>query len=438
MNSHQIVDLAVLGVLIFCAVKGASRGLLSQLAWVVALLLCFKFAGKLAPAIEPMIGVAPPLKQWIAMLVVYLGLCLLSFVAAGMLSSWMEKAKVIDFDKHLGGLLGFVKGVVICMTAMFFAITMSEPMRQIVSKTYSGYAAATILNHSQYLIPLLPEHSVQTVQKVIDEFNRRLQPLGDDLGGATPADPNVFGDPETENGNEDMFDLTKLLPRRNDPDGANSGSSKAPPTDPEGPSLQDLLSQVPGKLRNELTQKAINTLQNSTPEEKQRLLEQLSDNVPENAGAILSDFFRSTAPGSGQGTGSRDLAGTPGSSSGTGSKSNSSPRSSPALPTGSAQLGRTESTLLNEIAEIYNQRTDIAANTKKYLAGVPASVQRRVLEDWHADALGLNDDPDPTTDVNTRLDDRILRQLSRSGISLNNLDRSLRDRLSESMGYDRR
>ena len=58
MNAHQIVDLIVLGVLLFCAVRGATRGLLSQLAWVVALVLCFKLSGKLAPVIEPMIGAA--------------------------------------------------------------------------------------------------------------------------------------------------------------------------------------------------------------------------------------------------------------------------------------------------------------------------------------------------------------------------------------------
>ncbi|MFN9720454.1 MAG: CvpA family protein [Planctomycetota bacterium] len=430
MNPHQIVDLAVLGVLIFCAVKGASRGLLSQLAWVVALLLCFKFAGTLAPAIEPMIGVAPPLKQWIAMLLVYVGLCLLSFIAAGMLSSWMEKAKVIDFDKHLGGVLGFVKGIVICLTAMFFAITMSEPMRQIVSKTYSGYAAATILHHSQYLIPLLPEHSVPTVQKVIDEFNRRLQPIGDDLGGATPADPGDFGYPAAD-GIEEPFDLTRLLPTRD-------RSMKSEGTDLQvesetGPNLQDLLREVPSALRRELTQKALDTLANSTVEEKQRLLDQLSNNVPEDAAAILKEFFRSTT-GSGQGIVTEKQADT---------RSLKRDSSLPARPPSNGrgttvQLGRTESGLLNEIAEIYSQRSDIVANTKQHLAGVPASVQRQVLEDWHSDALGLIDDPDRSTDVNTRLDDRILRQLRRAGISLNGLDRDLRDRLSDSMGYDRR
>lgn len=413
MNSHQIVDLVVLAVLLYCAVKGASRGLLSQLAWVVALLLCFKFSGQIAPAIEPMIGVAPPLKQWIAMLLVYVGLCGVSFVAAGMLSSWMEKARVIDFDKHLGLVLGFVKGVVICMTGMFFAITMSEPMRQIVSKTYSGYAAAVILNNSQYLIPLLPENTVATVRNVIDEFNRRLQPGADDLKGATPADPESFGydsfiGSDKKDDQREGFDLSQLLPgssTSSDPESRNSNGA-----DPEAgaPSLQDLLSQVPSQLRRELTQQAVDRLRDSSAAEKQRLLDQLSRTVPEDASSVLSDFFRSS-----------------GSTTGGQGSTNSAP------PLSSGSLGRTETTLLNEIAGIYSQREDINLNTRKYLAGVPSAVQRRVLEDWHADAMGLNADPDPSTDINTRLDDRIVRQLSTAGISLDRLDRDLRSRLSD-------
>lgn len=412
MNSHQIVDIVVLAVLLYCAVKGASRGLLSQLAWVVALLLCFKFSGKLAPAIEPMIGVAPPLKQWIAMLVVYVGLCGLSFVAAGMLSSWMEKARVIDFDKHLGGVLGLVKGVVICMTGMFFAITMSEPMRQIVSKTYSGYAAAVVLNNSQYLIPLLPEHTVPTVQNVIDEFNRRLQPGIDDLNGATPADPREFGDDLLlgSGDDKDAINFSGWFGSRDEgPSETQENPTPESPTSPAtAPSLQEILSQVPAQLRRELNQKAMDTLRNSSPEEKEQLLQQLSNSLPENAGSILSSFFRTAPEAGGQGTGASTRPATP--------------------------LGRTETTLLNEIAGIYSQRNDIAANTKRYLAGVPSQVQRRVLEDWHADAIGLASDPDPSTNVNTRLDDRILRQLDKAGISLDRLDRDLKSRLTEALG----
>jgi membrane protein required for colicin V production len=407
MNPHQIVDLAVLAVLLYCAVKGASRGLLSQLAWVVALLLCFKFSGTLAPAIEPMIGVDPPLKQWIAMLAVYVGLCGVSFVAAGMLSSWMQKAKIIDFDRHLGGILGLVKGVVICMTAMFFAITMSEPMRQIVSKTYSGYAAAVILHNSQFLIPLLPENTVARVRNVIDEFNRRLQPGSDDLNGATPASPDTFGSDTIagSNGASDSgFDLSELFPGRTS--GSGSDGSDIQPVS-AAPSLRDLLSQLPAQLQRELTQQAIDKLRNSTADEKRRLSDQLGSTDPEDAKAVLSEFFQSSGPLSGQGTGT-------------------------APP--STQLGRTETTLLNEIEGIYGRRYDIVANSKRHLAGVPGVVQRRVLEDWHADAMGLNSDPDPATDRNTPLDVRIVRQLSKAGIALERLDRDLRTRLSEVTG----
>ena len=404
MTAHSIVDLVALAILLYCAVKGASRGLLSQLSWVIALLLCFKFSGTLAPRIEPMIGVAPPLKQWLAMLAVYVGLCGVSFVVAGMLSSWMAKAKIIDFDKHLGGILGFVKGVIICMTIMFFAITMSVPMRNTVSQTYSGYAAAIILHNSRHLIPLLPENAVPTVRNVIDNFNKSLQPGTDDLSGATPSEAGTFGSGSPANGGSGL-DLSGLFPNglRGGSSTAGSGTDSTLSTGKE-PSLKDLLSQVPASLREKLNNEAMDILRNSSAEEKQRLLNQLGDSVPQNAGSILADFLRGSTETNGQGGAGSSI---------------------------STQLGPHESSLLNEIAGIYSQRNDIIAKSKQYLAGVPNDVQRRVLQDWHADAMGLNNDPDPGTDVNTRIDDRIVRQLNRADISLDRLDRDLRTRLSQ-------
>ena len=411
MTSHSIVDIVVLAILLYCAVRGASRGLLSQLSWVVALLLCFKFSSTLAPAIEPMIGVDPPLKQWLAMLAVYVGLCGVSFVVAGILSSWMAKARIIDFDRHLGGILGFVKGVVICMTVMFFAITMSPPMRNIVSQTYSGYAAAIILHNSRYLIPLLPENAVPTVRNVIDNFNKSLQPQTDELSGATPSEAGTFGSHSSPTGSATNsgsgFDLSGLFPNGLRGGSSTGGKGTGGTSLSEGePSLEDLLSQVPTSLRQSLNEKAMDILRNSSADEKQRLLNHLSESVPQNAGAILTDF----------------LSGSTGEN-----------RQGGAVSSTSTQLGQKESSLLDEIAGIYSHRNDIIAKSKQYLAGVPNDVQRRVLQDWHADAMGLNSDPDPGTDVNTRIDDRIVRQLSRANISLDRLDRDLRTRLSQAM-----
>jgi hypothetical protein len=243
---------------------------------------------------------------------------------------------------------------------------------------------------------------------VIDEFNRRLQPVGDDLNGATPSDADAFGDGSFAGPNRlnDDFDLSKYFP---EPDASTHQPTPRPRDQDEtvAPSLQDLLSRVPAQLRRELTQQAMDSLRNSSPEEKQRLLERLGTGLPENAGVVLDDFLRQRTEAGGQGT---------------------SPESRPA-----ARLGRTETTLLSEIAGIYSKRDEVMANTKRYLAGVPSVVQRRVLEDWHADAIGLNADPDPSTDVNTRLDDRIVRQLSKAGISMERLDRDLRNRLSDAV-----
>lgn len=426
MNSSQVVDLLVVGVLLYCTIRGASRGLLSQLAWVIALLLCFKFAGTLSPALEPFIAVDPPLRQWLAMLAVYVGLCGAAFLAAGMASSWMEKTKILDFDRHLGGLLGFAKGVVICLTAMYFLITMSSSIRNIVGQTYSGYGAAVILSHSQVLLKLVPEHAVPMVQHVIDRFNQHLKLADDDLVGAKPADPSSFPglspddrqpqswlDGSADFRLEDMLSSPSPIPgedrgTRIRPDEPGSGSRLA---------LNDILTLLPERVRDSLPQATLNAIQDAAPEEQRRLLSQLRQAVPSGMSQVLSDFLRGSAR-------SDSVSPDPAPAS-------TRPAGPPPAAAGPARLTATDAALLREISGIYSQRSDIEQRAREYLAGVPPAVIQRVLADWHADALGLPRDPDSGTDVNSRLDERILRQLNRAGIPLQDLDATLRSRLTQ-------
>jgi membrane protein required for colicin V production len=435
MNATQVVDFGVLGILLYCTFRGASRGLLSQLAWVVALLLCFKFSGTLSPAIEPLIAVDPPLKQWIAMLVVYVVLCGGAFLAAGVVSSWMEKTKILNFDRHLGGLLGFAKGVVICMTIMYFLITISPSIRNVVGQTYSGYGAAVILSYSQVLLRLVPEHAVPMVQHVIDRFNQHLRPAVDDLANAKPADPSQFPDAATvkPNGNswldgDTSFRLEDLLPdssRQNNPTNNPQNNAASPPTDnADADPLREILALLPERIRSSLPNATLDAIQNASPEERRLLLQRLEKAVPSGSslGQVLSEFLRSntTIPAS-ERTNNSNLSTPPHNSSAPKTSAASSP----------AKLSASDSALLREIAGIYSQRSDIAARAREHFAGVPPQVTTRVLSDWHADALGLSRDPDPGTDVNSRLDERILRQLNRAGIPLEQLDAALRLRLTQ-------
>ncbi|MEY2727494.1 MAG: hypothetical protein RLZZ458_3361 [Planctomycetota bacterium] len=436
MNASQVVDLSVLGALLYCTLRGASRGLLSQLAWVVALLLCFKFSSTLSPSIEPLIAVDPPLRQWIAMLVVYVVLCGGAFLAAGVVSSWMEKTKILNFDRHLGGLLGFAKGVVICMTIMYFLITISPSIRNVVGQTYSGYGAAVILSYSQVLLRLVPEHAVPMVQHVIDRFNQHLRPAVDDLAGAKPADPSQFPDATPENPNDNSwiagdatFRLEDLLPEssrrntstNNQPDNSPDSSASNPSETPLG----DILALLPERLRNSLPNATLEAIQNASPEDRRQLLQRLEQTLPSGTslGQVLSEFLRNSGNPRPQRTNYPPNTSAP--------NNNTTTTTQPPDHGIPAKLSAADSALLKEIAGIYSQRSDIATRAQQHFAGVPSQVTSRVLADWHADALGLSRDPDPGTDVNSRLDERILRQLNRAGISLDQLDAALRLRLTQ-------
>ncbi|MGB0740349.1 MAG: CvpA family protein, partial [Planctomycetaceae bacterium] len=241
MDLSQGIDVAVLIVLLWTTVSGASRGLVSQLSWAVALLLCFKFSGSLSPHVEPLITVQnEQLRHWISMLIVYLALCAASFVGAGIVGSWLVRTKLSGLDRNLGAGLGLLKGIVICMTIMYFLITIPR-FRISTTRTYSAYGAAWILSHSQLILQLVPEHSIQSVDEVLQQFNQRLQPGFNELRDAT----SVSGE-ELERGNavawDDLFSVSST----------SNPNSKPPENSPadvqDESSLKRILDGLPAGL----------------------------------------------------------------------------------------------------------------------------------------------------------------------------------------------
>jgi membrane protein required for colicin V production len=377
---------------------------------VIALVLCFKFSGELAPAVEPVIAVDQPLKKWIAMAIVYLGLCLVSFVAAGILTSWLEKAQLKDFDRHLGALLGFLKGVIICMTAMFFGLTLSESTRALIGQSRSGYAAATIIHHLDPLLPLVPDGAQETVRNVVETFNRRLKQSDQPGRGGSSETPDDFtrsddswlprnSEQERSPAGEPASSWWDKALSGTDSGRSSSSSQEKQRTDV---SLSDLLGELPSDVREDLTSRAMQELRNTTEEQRQLLIERLRRTSPESASELLDDFVnhRSETP-------TRNPAGTG----------------------ASRELSRANSGLLNQISEIYSNSDSVEAEARKFLTFVPEQVQRGVLEDWYADVMQFQNDPDPGTTGNTSIRERVLRQLDRSGVSMEKLDQTLRVRL---------
>ncbi|MCP4175439.1 MAG: CvpA family protein [Fuerstiella sp.] len=394
-------DFVVLAILFYTAWQGAQRGLLTQLAWIAALVLCFKFADKLAPSIEPMIDVEQPLRHWISMFILYLGFSLGSFMLARILNSWLEKANFKDFDRHLGGVFGFVKGAVICLVGTFFSVTLSDSLKSTVLASRSGEAACYILDHIE---PLTPEY----FHEYLEKYKSELKPLHENLGHETSL-PELWGDGHSDSAFDtehrqlgDEFRLPDLFDGLGDATEVDSSDSPNPSDTGNGLSLDEMLRRLPQRLRQQFAPQLQQYWNSATVPQKQGLAYDVSRSLPVEMPDVLSDFLSRVAAGTGPLRGSR--AGR-----------------------------RSFSDLLNEIGDIYQDRQTITQRTREHFVGIPPDVQQAVVEDWSADLRMEANDPDPQTTVSTRLDERIVRQLEKARVSWNSLSFDLQQRLNQSL-----
>ncbi|MEZ6124118.1 MAG: CvpA family protein [Planctomycetaceae bacterium] len=394
-------DFVILAILIYTTWSGAQKGLVTQLAWIAALILCFKFADKLAPAIEPRINVEQPLRHWIAMFILYVGFSLGSFMVARILNSWLENAKFKDFDRHLGGMLGLLKGVVVAMVITFFAVTLSESLKATVLQSKTGHAACAILDNVE---PLTPDYFHEYLVK----YREELAAIHNDshLGQPTSITDllNSTGTGSSQAGGRGQggdFGFSEFLDGfQGTPSGTSVGSVPPQTTVSDVPTLDQLWRALPGQLKDQLGDQIQQRWNSAAPEQKRQLMDDLAGAFDYQIPTAVSNFLsqRSVSPAP--------------------------------TPLGGLDSGGIEEKL-NQIGDIYQDRSTIVARTMQHLAGVPPQIQKAVIDDWYADLTLQGADPDPGTRLDARLDERILRQLDKANI-WQQLSLELKQRLNQS------
>ena len=149
-------DVLALGVLLFAIYRGAQKGIVWQLATIAAILLSFAFSESLSLAIAPYITLSPPLNRWVAMFAIYIVFSFLCFGAARWLKGWIDKAKFEEYDRHLGSIFGFVKGVIFVLVMTFFGITLTQKMpqtRDSIFNSTTGQVAAVVMDRMHAVMP---------------------------------------------------------------------------------------------------------------------------------------------------------------------------------------------------------------------------------------------------------------------------------------------
>ncbi|NNJ24500.1 CvpA family protein [Alienimonas chondri] len=433
-------DLVVAAILLFCMVRGARKGFLWQLAAIAAVVLCFVFAETASLAIAPYLKIDPPLNRWVSMLLLYVACSFVCFAVARGLQNGLEKAKFEDYDRHLGGLFGLIKGAGIAVIVTFFAVTLSETARPSVLASHSGHAAAVVMDK---LSPVFPEELGKVLKPYLDEFQgfedefhgshlaEGSEDLDDIFGEGDPSDDGFggFGGFGDDFGGE--FDDRGPI-AGNDSSQAGDGFGGDPfgwGSRPSGDRVSgtpisgdgafgdsrfggDDFGAQPGADSGEradwFRDGSLNT--DRLRDEAGGLARDMMNDVPEETRRNLTDSLTEAATGAARrrvedGLGVRldDFLG-------------GDPTRPAADPAAVARPSRQE--LIAEIAAIYNRDEDVQAmirsQSARALGPVPEDAALDVLQDWLADLRGpaAGPDPDPTTTKSTTLRERITRRLT--------------------------
>jgi membrane protein required for colicin V production len=169
MQAYDVFMLTVVGAAI---AWGAWKGLAWQVASIASIGLSYFVAVNFRGPVSQFFHYDPP--EWnnlLAMLVLYIGTSVVIWVAFNLIRDFLEKVQLKEFDRQVGGLVGGVKGVLICTVITMFTVGLgTETQRQAVVTSRSGYYIARLLEKVE---PLLPAEYQQQLAQTIDQLEQR-------------------------------------------------------------------------------------------------------------------------------------------------------------------------------------------------------------------------------------------------------------------------
>jgi membrane protein required for colicin V production len=165
-----VYDIIMLAVLAAATAWGVYKGLAWQIASIASIFVSYLVATTFRTFVAGQIKADPPWNYALAMLILYLGTSLVVWIGFQLVKSTIDKVKLQEFDKHVGGVFGFAKGVALCVVITLFAVTlMGEAERQQVIHSYSGYYIAVLLDKSEALLPAEVHDQVHPLLHKLDQ-----------------------------------------------------------------------------------------------------------------------------------------------------------------------------------------------------------------------------------------------------------------------------
>ncbi len=172
MNSYDFVMIFVIAV---TTLWGLWKGLAWQIASLTAVIASYLMAMKFGESLAPVFGSQAPLNRFAAMFALYVGTSLVVWIAFHFIKNFINRVRLQEFDRQIGAVVGFAKGILLCVVITFFTVTLVQSGRQTVVDSASGHYIALLLNRAD---PVIPADIHQVLNPYLDRLEAELQPDG--------------------------------------------------------------------------------------------------------------------------------------------------------------------------------------------------------------------------------------------------------------------
>ncbi len=170
----QTYDILMLLVLVAATMFGFWKGMAWQVASLASLVLSYFVALRFADQLAPLISQHAPWNKFVAMLAIYIATSFVIWNVFRLVSGLIDRVKLGGFDHQMGALIGFAKGVLLCVAITFFALTiLPQNQKDMIIASQSGQQIVRLLDKTSAIVP--PEiHDV--IHPYVERIEQRLDP----------------------------------------------------------------------------------------------------------------------------------------------------------------------------------------------------------------------------------------------------------------------
>jgi membrane protein required for colicin V production len=172
----QTYDIIMVLVLAGATLFGFWKGMAWQIASLASLVVSYFAALRFSTQLAPYFGDQAPLNRFAAMLAIYVATSFVVWMLFRLVSELIDKVKLESFDRQLGGMIGFAKGVLLCVAITFFAVTLlPQPQGEAIVASRAGRTIVVLLNKAHDVVP--PELN-EVIHPYLDKIEERLSGNG--------------------------------------------------------------------------------------------------------------------------------------------------------------------------------------------------------------------------------------------------------------------